>query len=125
MIEDADLIVLYPSLTASHYFESINPGIGASRQLVYASTKVRLGLDGLTGVGINPNSMNDTQARTDQNPNGVLFDEDPARFVEARVDSAGVGVTGDVGCGVGAFSAGVGGVSYRAAQLVAMYAVYA
>src|SRR5690625_3040569 len=120
MIEDADLIVLYPSLTASHYFENINLGIGASLQLVYASTKVRLGLDGLTGVGINPNSMNDTQARTDQNPNGVLFDEDPASFVETRVNTSGFGVTGNFGFVWDPIPQVSVGVSYRPAHRVRM-----
>lgn len=118
MIEEADLIVLYPTIAASHYFEDINLGIGAGLQLVYASTDVRLGLDGLTGVGIY--GVSDAQVRSDQYPNGILFDEDPASFVETRVNTQGFGVTGNVGFVWDPIPQVSVGVSYRPAHSVNM-----
>lgn len=118
MIEDADLIVLYPSITASHYFENINLGIGASLQLVYASTSVRLGLDGMTGIGLS--GMSDVPARSEQNPNGILFDESPASFVETRVNTSGFGVTGNFGFVWDPIPQVSIGVSYRPAHRVKM-----
>lgn len=118
MIEDADLIVLYPSLTASHYFEGINLGIGASLQLVYANTKVRLGLDGLSGVGLH--GLSDATVRSEQRPNGVLFDENPANFVETRVNTSGFGVTGNLGFVWDPIPQVSVGMSYRPAHRVMM-----
>lgn len=120
MIQEADLIVLYPSLTASHYFENINLGIGASLQLVYANASVRLGLDGLTGVGATSAGVKDAQVRSDMYPEGILFDEDPARYVETRVNTSGFGVTGNFGFVWDPIPQVSVGVSYRPAHSVNM-----
>lgn len=120
MVQEADLIVLYPSLTVSHYFENLNLGVGASLQLVYANTKVRLGLDGLTGVGATNAGINDAYARSEDHPNGILFDEDPTSYVETQVNTSGFGITGNFGFVWDPIPQVSVGVSYRPAHSVKM-----
>lgn len=121
MLKDADLLVVYPSLAVAHRFEDIGLSIGGAVQMVYASTRVRLGLEGTTGV----TGLNDAYVRSPDHPGGVLFEEGPGSLVEAEVNTGGVGITGNFGITYDPIPQLSIGVSYRPAHKVRMKGTFA
>lgn len=112
----SNLLVVYPSLSVGHKFEEIGLSIGGALQLAYARTDVTVGLEGTTGVM----SIDDASVRNPSNPSGVLFEEDPAAYVEARVVTQGVGITANFGLLYEPSPSLAIGLSYRPAHKVKM-----
>lgn len=112
----SNLVVAYPSLTVAHKFENIGLSIGGALQLVYGSTDVTVGLEGTTGT----RSLAEATVRTEDNPQGVLFAEDPDAYMEARVRTAGIGVTANFGLRYEPSESWAIGMSYRPAHRVKM-----
>lgn len=121
MLKNADLVVAYPSIAVAHRFEDINLSIGGAVQLVYASTRVRLGLEGTTGTAY----LHEAGVRSEDNPSGVLFDEQPGSMVETEVKTAGIGVTANLGVVYDPFPQLSIGLSYRPAHKVKMKGTFA
>lgn len=112
----SNLLVVYPSLSVGHKFEEIGLSIGGALQLAYARTDVTVGLEGTTGTM----SIDDAYVRSPSRPEGVLFEEDPASYVEARVLTQGVGVTANLGVMYEPTPNISIGLSYRPAHKVKM-----
>lgn len=113
---NANLIVAYPSLSVAHKFENIGLSIGGAIQLAYGSTDVTVGLEGTTGT----RTLDDAVVRTPDNPQGVLFSEDPAAYIESRVRTTGIGVTANFGVRYEPSEAWAIGLSYRPAHTIKM-----
>lgn len=116
MLQDADLLVVYPSIAVAHRFENIGLSIGGAFQLVYAHTRVALGLEGTTGVL----SLNDAYVRSPEHPGGTQFDETAGSVVGAEVKTGGFGVTGNFGITYDPIPQLSIGLSYRPAHKVKM-----
>lgn len=121
MLQDADLLVVYPSISVAHRFENINLSIGGALQMVYASTRVNVGLEGTTGTAY----LNEADVRSPENPNGVLFAEEPGSMVGAEVKTSGVGITGNFGIMYDPIPQLSIGLSYRPAHKVKMKGTFA
>ena len=112
----SNLLVVYPSFTVAHKFEDIGLSIGGALQIAYGYTDVAVGLEGITGI----QTLGDATVRTPDNPSGVLFTEDPASFVEARVRTGGFGITGNFGLRYEPSESWAVGLSYRPAHKIRM-----